>query len=73
MRLCLVVVVLVAGLLAALLAGCGGQGSRSIDARVTVTTTAAGTVIARATDSAHGLIFELETSPRAQKTFPSVA
>ena len=68
-RLRLVAVVLVGGTPAALVAGCGGRadlGSRSINARATVTTTAAGTVIARATDRDHGLSFELESSPSAQ-------
>jgi hypothetical protein len=38
-----------------------------------VTTTAAGTVIARATDRERGLIFEVESSPSAEKTFLTVA
>ena len=61
--------------LAALVSSCGEtaeRGAGSADARAMVETTAAGTVIARATDRAHGLVFEVESSPKAEKTFLSV-
>ena len=56
--------------------GCGAPAASHPPAgsrHAMVTVTAAGTVIKRMTDPRRGLVFEVESSPRAQKTFLSVS
>jgi hypothetical protein len=73
-RLLSFVIAMLMGGVVLVVAGCGGSGDATPAwTGTSVTTTAVGTVIARATDRERGLVFEVESSPSAEKTFLTVA